>query len=111
MVMLDEIFTTLGATFLITGAKLVRAFTSRLSGASSIVTLGGEFVFAQTRPDCANKTIERQRTMMPRRFFIFIPKVNLTLSNHSLTQFTSNLGMSKPAFAPTPALTLHGIIF
>jgi hypothetical protein len=32
--MLEEIFTTLGPTFLITGAKLVPAFISRLSGAS-----------------------------------------------------------------------------
>ena len=83
--MLDEIFTTLGETLLITGAKLVPAFTSRLSGASEIVTLGGGFVFAKTTPDCTNKTIGKQPVMAAKNLFI-IP-VKLTQLNHSSPQF------------------------
>jgi len=68
--MLEEIFTTLGATFLITGAKLVPALISRLSGASWIVTVGGGFVFAEAAPDCIKNTPAKQLVMAPKNLFI-----------------------------------------
>jgi hypothetical protein len=71
--MLDEIFTTLGATFFITGAKLVRAFTSRLKGASSIVTLGGALVFAEIIPGCNNNTAPKHPVMTAKNLFMLLP--------------------------------------
>jgi len=47
MVIVEKMFTTDGATRLITGAKLVLAFTSPLSGDSSSSNFGGGFVLAE----------------------------------------------------------------
>lgn len=87
--MLDEIFTTVGATFLMTGAKLVPALISRLSGASSTVTFGGEFVLATATPGCVSNTIDRHPTIAPENLFI-IP-VKFTINPILVANFTLKL--------------------
>src|SRR5205085_2291456 len=53
-VVVVAIFTTLGTTFLMTGAKLVRAFTCGSSGWSWMVRRGGGFVFGPGAPKTVN---------------------------------------------------------
>src|ERR1035438_9540965 len=61
-------FTTLGATFLTTGATLVAALRSRLIGVSWMVSLGAELVLATAGAPPAGPAIWRamKRIRLPR---------------------------------------------
>src|SRR6185369_15936772 len=57
-------FTTLGETRLMTGAKLVVSFVSRLSGASFTTTLGGSALSPLPWAICVNATPSAARAIV-----------------------------------------------
>src|ERR1039458_3198007 len=105
-------FTTLGPTFLTTGATLVAALSSRLMGVSSMVSLGAEFVLpdagAAPPGKAAAKAIRIERLphaadrLVKRDCEILLMLFSLTTILHSGTY----------GILPyvTPCLTLRGAI-